>query len=162
MAGAWGLEGMCGQCLGPVHPEALLSVGAFPRPPPRTSPAREGPTGPSGDVVVRSIPLSQAQPSRGNSHHPPPLHRLLQSFTLPHPHWSQAPSNYKTMPGPLLGPFCWPLLWSLTEMGGVQVGSQVFPACCAGHTCITSPWAPTEPRHWSPCILRPEGSFSLR
>ena len=39
VAGARGLEGMCGQCLGPVCPEALLSVGAFPRPPPRTSPA---------------------------------------------------------------------------------------------------------------------------
>ena len=102
MAGAWGLEGMCGQCLGPVHPKALLSVRAFPRPPPRTSPALgRAPQAPG--CCGQKHPLSQAQPSRGNSH-PPTSTAFLQSFTLPHPHWSQAPSNYKTMPGPFLAP----------------------------------------------------------
>ena len=63
---------------------------------------QEGPHRPPG-CCDQKHPLSQAQPSRGTSH-PPTSTAFLQSFTLPHPHWSQAPSNYKTMPGPFLAP----------------------------------------------------------
>ena len=96
MAGAWGLEGMCGQCLGPVHPKALLSVRAFPRPPPRTSPALgRAPQAPG--CCGQKHPLSQAQPSRGNS--PLNCRLLAEPYLTPSP-LVPGPSNYKTMPGP--------------------------------------------------------------
>ena len=152
VAGARGLEGMCGQCLGPVRPKALLSVGAFPRPPPRTSPAL-GRASQAPGCGGQKHPLSQAQPSRGNSHpSPPPPSCRASSYPIPN---GPRPPSTTRLSQALSCPLPWPLLWSLTpEMGGVQVGARVFPACCTGHTCTTSPWAPTEPRHWS---LHPVG-----
>lgn len=101
VAGAQGLEGMCGQCFNPVHPEALLPTEPSPGLPPGPVLPWEGPHRPH-DAVVRSIPSVKLCPA-GGAPTPTPA-TFLQSLTLPHPHWSQAPSNSKTMPDPFLAP----------------------------------------------------------
>lgn len=100
LAGAWGLEGMCKHLFGPVRPEALLPVGAFPRPPRGTNPATgRAPQAPgcSGQKHL----LSQDQNSMGNSH--VNCHLLAESHLTPFPLVS-GPSNNETMPDPYLAP----------------------------------------------------------
>ena len=66
LAQARSLEGTGGQWFGPVQPEAMLPVGAIPRPPPGTNPAPGRALQAPGCCGQKHL-LCQAQPSRENS-----------------------------------------------------------------------------------------------
>lgn len=104
---------------------------------------------PTGPMMQWSEASPQSSSAQQGELPPPPLPPSCRASPYPIPTGPRPPPTLRLCQAPSW-PLPWPLLWSMTpEMNGVQVGAQVFPACHAGHTRTTSPWAPTEPSHWS-------------